>query len=308
MSASTEVDLPDLVLGQIAQLRARIAERVREVTEVTSREVMGAGADLNTIIEEASTHIRRLRELLGGGHSGGAGDELGDLVDRELGRAGKFIAELRREMSDQLRLSETAERSLAGITRAAAQVNSFAERAKMLALNARIEASRISVGAEGFAVIANEMKELSRSVAETNASIQTLAGALVELLPSITRSASALHGRAQTFSDQLEASLRDIGARSRHRRQEAAAAVRESDRALALILSKSQGALSHLQFQDVVAQALLRLDAIAADTEVALCNAFGLEDRARQVAPPVHVEIGGDKAVIQQSAGEVMMF
>jgi methyl-accepting chemotaxis protein len=302
-------ELGETVLKHVAELRKRVAARVREVTAVTGREILGAGADVNVIISEASAHITRLRQILGG-ESGEnlSGDDLSVAVDRELRRVGGFVEQLRTQMTEQLRLAETAERSLSDINRAAAQVGSFAERAKMLSLNARIEASRVSVGAEGFAVIANEMKELSRSVAETNASIQQLASALVELLPSITRGASEMHTRSQAFSAELGDSMREMSARARQHRLEASEAVRDSDRTLAKIVSTSQSALSHLQFEDTVAQALMRLDAIAAETEVTLCRLFGLDSRIQLVAKPTHVELGGDKPVIDQAAGDVMLF
>jgi methyl-accepting chemotaxis protein len=302
-------ELGEIVLRHVGELRQRVAARVREVTSVTGKEVLGAGSDVNVIIHEASEHISRLRQLLSGGSGGSLpGDDLGMAVDRELGRVGGFVEQLRKQVTEQLRLAETAERSLSDINRAATQVSSFAERAKMLSLNARIEASRISVGAEGFAVIANEMKELSRSVAETNASIQQMANALVELLPSITRGASEMHSRSQAFSVELGNSMREMSARAGERRLEVSEAVRESDRTLAKIVSTSQSALSHLQFEDTVAQALMRLDAIAADTEVTLCRLFGLDSRIEKLAKPTHHELGGDKPVIQQAAGDVVLF
>jgi methyl-accepting chemotaxis protein len=301
------------VFENLAQFREHLIERVREVNAMTEKEVMGAADDVHAIFGAASAQIAQLRTLLGGGKdaqgdSNVAVDELSASIDEELKSVAEFAAELNREVTEQLRLTRAAEKSLSDITTAAAQVGTFANRAKMLALNARIEASRDSQNSRGFAVIADQMKELSRGVAETNASIQELARVMATLLPGIVRGANSMHARSRDFSDKLQLAMRSIGERSNVRRLEVAAAVEQSDQALSQIVSSSQSALSHLQFQDAVAQGLMRLDSALVDTQKALCAAAGLHQLQARIAPPIHVEIGGEKAVNQQHAGEVMMF
>jgi methyl-accepting chemotaxis protein len=301
------------VFENLAQFREHLIERVREVNAMTEKEVMGAADDVHTIFGAASAQIAQLRTLLGGGkdaqgESNVGGDELSASIDEELKSVAEFAAELNREVTEQLRLTRAAEKSLSDITSAAAQVGTFANRAKMLALNARIEASRDSQNSRGFAVIADQMKELSRGVAETNASIQELARVMATLLPGIVHGANSMHTRSRDFSDKLQLAMRSIGEQSNARRREVAAAVDQSDQALSQIVSSSQSALSHLQFQDAVAQGLMRLDAALVDTQKALCTAAGLHQLQARIAPPIHIEIGGEKSVNQQHAGEVMMF
>jgi hypothetical protein len=306
-----EIPVIEQVFDSLAGFRGRLIERVREVNAMTEHAVMGTADDVHAIFGAASEQIVRLRTLLrGGGDSeNGAGrDELTVLIDAELESVVSFARSLNLEVTEQLRLTQAAEKSLSDITCAAAQVGTFAIRAKMLALNARIEASRHAGMAKGFAVIADEMKELSRGVAETNATIQELARVMAALLPGIVRGANAMHERSQSFSSSLQQSMRAIAERSGDRRNQVAAAVVESDRTLSQIVSSSQSALSHLQFQDAVAQGLMRLDAMLVDTQISVCALGGLHDRRADIAPPIHVEIGGDKSVLQHQAGEVMMF
>jgi methyl-accepting chemotaxis protein len=280
---------------------------------MTEREVMGAAEEVNSIFAAASDQIARLRELLSGdhGHQGDGDaqtDELSSLIDAELKSVGNFASELTSQVGEQLRLTQAAEQSLSGISAAAAQVGNLANRAKMLALNARIEATRLAKGASGFAVIADEMKELSRGVAEANASIQEMARAMEELLPGIIRGANLMHDRSRVFSGDLASSMRKIADRSQARRQLVASAVEDSDRTLSTIVTASRAALSHLQFQDAVAQGLMRLDAALIETQQAVCDLAGLGERRKEIAPAMHVEIGGDKAVAQKQAGEVLLF
>jgi flagellar hook-basal body complex protein FliE len=136
-----------------------------------------------------------------------------------------------------------------------------------------------------------------------------MARSMATLLPGIVRGANSMHERSRTFSDNLQQAMRIISERSDERRKEIGAAVEQSDKTLSRIVSSSQGALSHLQFQDAVAQGLMRLDGALMDTLLTICDLAGLgPDRRSRITPPIHVEIGGDKSVDQKDAGEVLMF
>jgi methyl-accepting chemotaxis protein len=308
MSGATS-NVSDALFDSLTTFRERLVERVREVNAMTEKEVMGAAEEVNSIFAAASDQIARLRELLSGSQGeAGEKDELSGLIDDELKVVGSFAAELNTQVTEQLRLTQAAEHSLSGISAAASQVGNLANRAKMLALNARIEATRLTKGASGFAVIADEMKELSRGVAAANASIQELARTMETLLPGIVRGANLMHDRSKVFSNGLADSMRKIAERSDQRRQTVATAVEDSDKTLSTIVSASRGALSHLQFQDAVAQGLMRLDAMLVETQQSVCAIAGLERRRSEIAPPMHVEIGGDKAVAQKQAGQVLLF
>jgi methyl-accepting chemotaxis protein len=310
MSSATG-SVGEALFDSLTVFRSRLIERVREVNAMTEKEVMGAAEEVNAIFAAASDQIARLRELLSGASgetTGEGGDDLTALIDTELKLVGTFASELNAQVSEQLRLTQAAEHSLSGISAAAAQVGNLANRAKMLALNARIEASRLTKGASGFAVIADEMKELSRGVAQANASIQELARTMETLLPGIVRGANLMHERSRGFSSELGNSMRKIAEQSDSRRQTVARAVAESDQTLSTIVSASRSALSHLQFQDAVAQGLMRLDGMLRETQLTACSMAGLEHRRGEIAPAMHVEIGGDKAVAQKQAGQVMLF
>ena len=302
-------DLGNVLFDNLAAFRARLIDRIREVASMTETGVMGAAENVHAIFQAASTQIVGLRALLGGGdNANNVADDLTQLIEKELKVVGAFAAELNTDVSEQVRLTREAERSLSGISAAAGQVSTFAGRAKMLALNARIEAFRGSEGGRGFAVIADEMKELSRAVAETNASIQTLASDAGKILPSIVKGANRMHARSKEFSEGLGGAMRVIAQRSAERRNQVASAVAESDGTLKRIVESAHRALSHMQFQDAVAQGLMRLDGMLMESQLVLCEMAGLDARRTEISPAMHVEIGGDKSVLQKDAGEVMLF
>jgi len=72
------------------------------------------------------------------------------------------------------------------------------------------------------------------------------------------------------------------------------------------VLSTSHRVLSHLQFQDVVAQALVRTDGWLWVLERIYAEQHQLA--VETVPPPKNIEIGGEKPLDHPDAGEVMMF
>ena len=70
----------------------------------------------------------------------------------------------------------------------------------------------------------------------------------------------------------------------------------------------SHESLSHLQFQDAVAQGLQRIDDWIRDAQLAAAELPAAEGRAAEIAEPMHPEIGGDKPIDLETAGDVLMF
>lgn len=80
----------------------------------------------------------------------------------------------------------------------------------------------------------------------------------------------------------------------------------KTDAVFESVLSTSHRVLSHLQFQDVVAQALVRTDGWLWVLERIYAEQHQLE--VESVHPPTTVELGGEKPLEHPDAGEVLMF
>ena len=193
---------------------------------------------------------------------------------------GDFATELNTQVTEQLRLTQAAEHSLSGITAAAAQVGTLANRAKMLALNARIEASRGTKGASGFAVIADEMKELSAAWPRPTPPFRSWRAPWRICCPgSCAARTRCTIARASSRARWPIRCARSPSARTSAaswwppRRRERQDPVHHR--------AASRGALSHLQFQDAVAQGLMRLDAALVETQQAVCD-LGRSVRAQE--------------------------
>src|SRR5262249_30248406 len=156
----------------------------------------------------------------------------------------------------------------AELGRAARAIDNLASEAKTLAINSRIEAGRTGAANRAFSVVSDEMRRLSADVAATNTTVRRLSETVAGALGSVARAAQDMRGRIERFAEESSAGTEQLSAAVDAFRAETQRALAASDRCLADVVRASHDALSHLQFQDVVAQGLLRLDGRLRDLQL----------------------------------------
>jgi methyl-accepting chemotaxis protein len=296
------------VLAQLDALRGLQRERIAEATETMEREVMAAAASMNQIVAAASGHIASLRRVMtDAGGTGASESAVHAKVDRQGQAVQSFMAKLGQKLAAQRDLVDRAGSQAAAIAAAGRKVEVLASGARLLALNARVEASRATDG-RAFGVLADEMKQLSLAIAETNVLIQDLALELRTTLPAIATAVEATRALSGVFEQQLQEGSADISHAVQAQRQVAEQTLHQSDETLASIVVGSQTALSHLQFQDVVAQGLDRLDGRHRACQMEVATLLGAPELANNLAPAAHSEVGGDKQINHAAAGQIVLF
>ena len=297
-----QVDVTDIVLEALAELRRKIQKRVHESNASTEREVMAAAEAASRVVTVASEHIKDLHAVIASvQRQQGASFEQTDSADARLREIASCVEQ-------QQASARQAIEQAAKIGEVARSVQKLASRANILSLNARVEAARSGQGSEGFAVIANEMKQLSAAINAANLSIGALAEDLHHALPHLALQANEIKQLSGKLSSELTDGIRTIRSQASSLSSQVASALASSDGALEKIVGASHDVLSHLQFQDTVAQGLGRMDGWLLDTQVGMAEKLGVPERAAQFEPPIHTEIGGHKPIDQRNAGIVSLF
>ncbi len=292
------------MFDQLRKVRERIVARVRKTNESTEAGVLGAGRHVQRVVQLAHGHIARLRDVL----AGPVGNEDSDLarairsqsdhVRQHTASVGKAVGE------HSIRVAAVAEQ-VRSITAAAREIDRLNAAARVLSINARIEASRSS-GSAVFSAIADEMQLLSKAIASANRTVYDLASTMAKTVPELVRQNQALASVVDGYAVDAGERIAEVDSRVAELRAAVGTTLAESDHALAEIVSESHAALSELQFQDVCAQGLLQMDSWLAALAHELVEELGIDGA---IAPPALVTVTDDDVEVgRATAGEVMMF
>ena len=278
-------------------LRGDVRRRVQEVVELSEQGVLAAGASLRRVVDASSTQITTLKGFL---------DAFSHGERNEMNLVQRFVTAVEERLEAQTGFATASARLSNDIAEAAQGIQALTTHSRMVAMNARIEASRVGPAGAGFAVIAGEMKRMAEEIAEANRRIQALASEMAQLAPGIEGAVVALKDETRAFSSRLSDEIARTTEASRATETLVSEVLASTDASLSSVVQASQEGLSHLQFQDVVAQGLLRLDARLLDHQRSIARLTGVD--ATRFEPAVYHELGGEKAVSGERAGDVVLF
>jgi methyl-accepting chemotaxis protein len=290
--------------------REKLVKRVRAINATTSQEVREAAHFMNAAVESARTYVtdsqRALSRLQADGN-----DSLGQLLSKQT----EFLRKHAVDMSERAAVQDERARQAAAAAKSiadlAASIERLAGEARLLAVNARIESSRLGAQSAGFEVLASEMQRLSDEVASTNERVGELAGRLGEDLPWIAQHARDFRRAMEDFSTTSSLQLDETERGVSELRSQITRASKAGGAVIEDILRASQAALSHLQFQDVIAQDLRQLDGQARQAQVEALQLLDADsDLIAEVPDAEYTTVGGGGAPGGPTppTGEVMLF
>jgi methyl-accepting chemotaxis protein len=171
-----------------AEFRQRTQEIIDESTGVIAEELRGV-----------TDHVGQVRDAA-------------QVIDRSIAGTDQATAAVVEQARQAERVISSLDRSLRRVASTAALVTGIAGQTRLLALNATIEAARAGELGSGFTVVADEVKELATSTADSTEQITTTIAELerdtAEMAHAITTMIEGIGGVGQA-ADALRAVIAD---------------------------------------------------------------------------------------------------
>ncbi len=222
-------------MEEIARAKKHVTVRAEELRALTEREVLACGDALSSLVDKA-------RELMA---------DSDRHVAASMARSEETMSRFASGMQEDILAQEAAVGRVLqladGIQSAVLAIEKLTESSNILAINCAIEAARLGAQARGFSVIADYMRELGANIRTAAADVTSSIKGVRAGLPPVMQRATSMHARTRAFAGEISEHVRSASERS-----ESGATGGRLDEVLTL----SNVALSHLQFQDPFVQGL----------------------------------------------------
>lgn len=305
---ATGVRLEEAVDQVFESVEAMVIERIQGVNKMTESEILSVGDALQRIVKEAQAHVDATRGTLSAIANDRSDESVTGLVSRQASRSEHFLGRVEALIAQQARHAEHAVVLTKRIAELGDRVSNIAFQSRLLSLNASVEAARLNSQGAAFGVISVEMKRLSDAVEDANRGVADLASELTEALPNIAKVGHELLECSNSFRQELHGGLQEIQHATSSLRTTIGNSMSDGDKRIDRVITESNAALSHLQFQDVCAQSLLIIDKDLDNTRLCIKNVVaGAGASNKRVPDDMSLSVERANANRDRAGGEVMV-
>ncbi|MFI7598039.1 methyl-accepting chemotaxis protein [Actinoplanes sp. NPDC049681] len=214
----------DTISSRDRLLESEQQERRRELQETHERQTAAereAQEHARQLVDETSSFVAR--QLAGVSEQAAAVGAAAGRIDERVRDARVAAGHLLENNTEASRAVGTLHDSLRKVDEVARFIGGIARQTNLLALNATIEAARAGAAGQGFAVVANEVKTLAGTTAESTETISATLDelnrhvtAVVEIMTTMSTTIAAIDhttANAQRMTEEQEAVVADLTAR-----------------------------------------------------------------------------------------------
>ncbi len=316
-------DLRAAVAAELGACEERVRALIQSATTLSEREVVAIGTRISEMNREAMGNLDALEGLSGEFQTGEVGGRasLEAAVRGQASALDTFLSGLNDGLSRQ-------RDATAGIVDVARKIREFvagievvALDLRMLTLNVKLEAARWGARGAAFATVAGGMRELTTEVQRVNEQIGALAATLSSLVTRIVANERTMQELGQQLTDQVSQRMAELRSAYEITRRSTAHAVATGTERANNLVALSNGILTHLQFQDRMAQTLHEVEAVVSRTRAITGELLAISpdievsavlERARERAGTAVVRISSESELnssdMKMNSGVVEMF
>lgn len=265
MSAETEEVFAKLSRETGEQL-ACLAEETGQVRNLLDNAIEQLIGSFTGLEQHARTQQSLVVDLTGQGEATGGESEvinfeaflqgveqvLAEIVDNTASN-GEIASDLAGKMS------QTAN-GFQQVSRLLQEVRKIADQTNLLAINAAIEAARAGASGKGFAVVADEVRQLSIRSNTFSDQIGTAVTGISGSINDVETSIRQMAEREMSLVEQSRAQTGDLLAKSNHFHQRVETSANEISTIANQVAGEVAGAVTSLQFHDMVTQVVGHAD------------------------------------------------
>lgn len=260
--------------GSVRQQCSQTIDELGRVQSLLSEAISGLTDSFHRMLGEISGQRETALAL-----TGGDGSEQFDFehfveeTSSTMQRVVDSVVNNSKLSMELVELTEGIARETESVRSLLGEIGAISKQTNLLALNAAIEAARAGEAGRGFAVVADEVRDLSGRTAGFSQQIVTLMDRVQTNVAATEQALAAMASQDMTFALESKTRVESVmqGLETLHRKrqssiQELGASVERVDLAVA-------GAVTSLQFQDMTSQLIAHVQKrIAAIDEVAGCT------------------------------------
>jgi methyl-accepting chemotaxis protein len=244
---------------ELAACAERVSQLLKDASDLSEREVLAAGERVSAIKDEARAHLESLKSVtrtFQSGHESDTGN-LSVAIAAQSRVIERLIARLRAGQAVQREATAAVAEAAERIDKFVGTIGDIAIGLRVLTLNARIEAARRGAQGAAFATIADSMRSLTTDVQSANEGIGAGSTELTRCSHKVQETDADMQSLMTEAETELSSELHKLLRAYEGAQNTSTAAARVAVTRASKMVELTNDILSHLQFQDRMAQVLM---------------------------------------------------